>query len=166
MVTQGGDCLAHRDAGRPTPFQDKPVGVVIAVAAQAVIQEIAVVVLGVGLAARAGEAIGRVVGIVYHTRVGCQAQAVADGIVGVGDDAVSGGQGCAQKRGRRQSHEQGATQQKSRRSSGDFGRMGWGRCVTQAAFGKAEYEMTDTSVCSERDCLSRAVTLSVTSPVM
>ena len=43
---------------------------------------------------------------------------------------------------------------------------GWRRCVTQAALGKAEYEMTDTSVCNERSCLSRAVTLSVTSPVM
>jgi hypothetical protein len=42
----------------------------------------------------------------------------------------------------------------------------WGSGVTQAALGKAEYEMTDTSVCSERNCLSRAVTLSVTSPVM
>ena len=42
----------------------------------------------------------------------------------------------------------------------------WRRGVTQAALGKAEYEMTDTSVCNERNCLSSAVTLSVTSPVM
>jgi hypothetical protein len=59
----------------------------------------------------------------------------------------------------------GAAQQKSRRSSGDFETV-LGKGITQAALGKAEYEMTDTSVCSERSCLSRAVTLSVTSPVM
>jgi len=44
--------------------------------------------------------------------------------------------------------------------------MALGKAATQAALGKAEYEMTDTSVCNERNCLSRAVTLSVTSPVM
>ena len=42
----------------------------------------------------------------------------------------------------------------------------WGNRVTQAALGKAEYEMSDTSVCNECSCLSKAVTLSVTSPVM
>ena len=41
-----------------------------------------------------------------------------------------------------------------------------GKRVTQAALGKAEYEMTDTSICNERSCLSKAVTLSVTSPVI
>jgi hypothetical protein len=104
--------------------------VVIAVTAQAVREQVAVVVPVVGLAVDAGQAISHVVLIVYHVLVGCQALAVADGVVGivvvlaagvggrdetiegvigVADDAVGGGHGRAQRRegkcGLRQSHE-------------------------------------------------------------
>jgi hypothetical protein len=58
----------------------EPVGVVVGVGAQAVIQEIAVVVPVVGLAVDAGQSVGIVVLIVYHVHVRCQALAVADGV--------------------------------------------------------------------------------------
>jgi hypothetical protein len=57
--------------------------VVIGIAAHAVRKQVAVVVPGVGLAVDAGQAVGRVVLIVYHALVGCQAQAVAHGVVGI-----------------------------------------------------------------------------------
>jgi hypothetical protein len=100
----------------------QPIGVVIRVAARAVVQEIAVVVPGVSLAVDGGEAIGRVVLIVYHTHRRCQSQAVAHGVVGVavvltggvggrdeavervvdvGDDTVGGGPGRTQRYRRR-----------------------------------------------------------------
>jgi hypothetical protein len=70
--------------------------VVIRVAAQAVREQVAVVVPGVRLPIDAGRAIGRVVLIVYHAPTRCQAQAIAHGVVGVDNDA--GGANC--RRGR------------------------------------------------------------------
>jgi hypothetical protein len=78
----GGQGAAH-DLG-------EPVGVVVAVATQAVRKQVAVVVPGVGLAVDAGQAIVCVVLIVYHVLVGCQALAVADGVVGVVVELAAG----------------------------------------------------------------------------
>jgi hypothetical protein len=104
--------------------------VVVGVGAQAVREQVAVVVPVVGLAVDAGQSVGIVVLIVYHVLVGCQALAVADGVVGVvvvlaagvggrdetiegvacpeqgrrvgvADDAVGSGQGRGQRHQRR-----------------------------------------------------------------
>ena len=50
---------------------------VVGVGAQAVIEQVAVVVPSIRLPVDAGEAIGRIVRIVYHAPTRCQAQAVA-----------------------------------------------------------------------------------------
>jgi hypothetical protein len=67
----------------------QPIGVVIGIATQAVVQQVAVVVPGVGLPVDAGQAVGCVVLVVYHAPARCQAQAVADGVIGVGVIGVS-----------------------------------------------------------------------------